>query len=372
MKTKAAVVFEPGKPIEIEELDLDGPREGEVLIRYTYAGLCHSDVHIAHGDLEARLPMVLGHEGAGIIEEVGPGVTRVAVGDHVVCSFIPNCGTCRYCATGRQSICDMGATILEGYLPGEHFPYKGSKGDYGAMCMLGTFSQWGTIHQNSVVKVDDDLPLDKAVLVGCGVPTGWGAAVNTANVSPGDTVVVVGIGGIGINAVQGARYAGAKNVIAVDPLENKREKAMELGATHSFASTDEAMAAITDMTRGQMADSAILTPGLMTSEIVSGGFNAIGKGGTVVLTGLNKIEEQNIQLSGSIMTLFRKSLKGSLFGDCNPTTDIPKILGLYQSGDLKLDEIITRTYTLEQVNEGYDDLLNGKNIRGVMVHEHAS
>jgi alcohol dehydrogenase (nicotinoprotein) len=371
MKTKAAVVFETGKPIEIEELDLDGPREGEVLIRYTYAGLCHSDVHIAHGDLEARLPMVLGHEGAGIIEEVGPGVTRVKEGDHVVCSFIPNCGTCRYCATGRQSICDMGATILEGYLPGEHFPYKGRKGDYGAMCMLGTFSQWGTIHQNSVVKVDDDLPLDKAVLVGCGVPTGWGAAVNTANVSPGDTVVVVGIGGIGINAVQGARYAGAKNVIAVDPLENKREKAMELGATHTFASTDEAMAAITDMTRGQMADSAILTPGLMTSEIVSGGFNAIGKGGTVVLTGLNKIEEQNIELSGSVMTLFRKSLKGSLFGDCNPTTDIPKILGLYQSGDIKLDEIITRTYTLEQVNEGYDDLLAGKNIRGIVVHDHS-
>ena len=150
MKTKAAVVVEAGKPIEIEELDLDEPKEGEVLIRYTHAGLCHSDVHVAHGDLEARLPMVLGHEGAGIIEEVGPGVTRVKVGDHVVCSFIPNCGTCRYCATGQQSICDMGATILEGYLPGERFPITGPRGDYGAMCMLGTFSQYGVIHQNSV------------------------------------------------------------------------------------------------------------------------------------------------------------------------------------------------------------------------------
>ncbi len=370
MKTTAAVVYETGKPIEIEELDLDGPREGEVLIRYTHAGLCHSDVHIAHGDLEARLPMVLGHEGAGIIEEVGPGVTRVKQGDHVVCSFIPNCGTCRYCASGQQSICDMGATILEGYLPGDRWPISGPRGQYGAMCMLGTFSQFGVIHQNSVVKVDDDLPLDKAVLVGCGVPTGWGSAVNTANVRPGQTVMVSGIGGIGINAVQGARYAGAKYVVAVDPLENKREKAMELGATHAFATVEEAQEAITDLTRGQMADSAILTPGLMTSEIVAGGFNAIGKGGVVVLTGLNKIEEQNIQLSGSVMTLFRKSLKGSLFGDCNPTTDIPKILGLYQSGDIKLDEIITRTYTLDQVNEGYDDLLNGKNVRGVMIHSH--
>ncbi|HEY0716041.1 MAG TPA: NDMA-dependent alcohol dehydrogenase, partial [Streptosporangiaceae bacterium] len=344
--------------------------DGEVLIRYTHAGLCHSDVHVAHGDLEARMPMILGHEGAGIIEEVGPGVTRVKAGDHVVCSFIPNCGTCRYCANGQQSICDMGATILEGYLPGERFPNTGPRGQYGAMCMLGTFSQWGVIHQNSVVKVDDDLPLDKAVLVGCGVPTGWGSAVNTAKVTPGQTVVVVGIGGIGINAVQGARLAGAKNIIAIDPLENKREKAMELGATHSFASTADAMETVTNLTRGQMADAAILTPGLMTSEIVSGGFNAVGKGGVVVLTGLNKLMEQNIELPGTILTLFRKSIKGSLFGDCNPTTDIPRILGLYQSGDIKLDEIITRTYTLDQVQEGYEDLLAGKNVRGVVVHAH--
>ena len=370
MKTQAAVVYEPGKRIEIEELDLDKPQSGEVLIRYTYAGLCHSDIHVAHGDLEARMPMVLGHEGAGIIEEVGPGVTRVKEGDHVVCSFIPNCGTCRYCANGQQSICDWGATILEGYLPGERFPITGPRGQYGAMCMIGTFSQWGVIHQNSVVKVDDDLPLDKAVLVGCGVPTGWGAAVNTAKVSPGQTVLVVGIGGIGINAVQGARMAGAKNIIAIHPLENKREKAMELGATHSFADTADAMETVTNLTRGQMADAAILTPGLMTSEIVAGGFNAIGKGGVVVLTGLNKLMEQNIELPGTILTLFRKSIKGSLFGDCNPTTDIPKILGLYQSGDIKLDEIITRTYTLDQVNEGYDDLLEGKNVRGVVVHSH--
>ena len=372
MKTKAAVVYETGKPIEIVELDLAGPQDGEVLIRYTHAGLCHSDIHIAHGDQDARLPMVLGHEGAGIIEEVGRGVTRVKVGDHVVCSFIPSCGTCRWCSTGQQPLCDMGAFILEGFLPGGHFPFTGPGPitDYGAMCMLGTFSQYGVIHQSSCIKVDDDLPLEKAVLVGCGVPTGWGAAVNTANVRPGDTVLVVGIGGIGINAVQGARLAGAKNIIAIDPLENKREKAMELGATHSFASTDEAMEAITDMTRGQMADSAILTPGLMTSEIVAGGFHAVGKGGVVVLTGLNKVMEQTIELPGTIMTLYRKTLKGSLFGDCNPTVDIPRILGLYQSGDLKLDEIITRTYRLDQVNEGYDDLLAGKNVRGVVVHEH--
>jgi S-(hydroxymethyl)glutathione dehydrogenase/alcohol dehydrogenase len=370
MKTTAAVVYEPGKKIEIEELNLDGPEDGEVLIRYTHAGLCHSDLHVQTGDLEARLPMVLGHEGAGIVEDVGPGVTRVKPGDHVVCSFIPNCGICRYCASGQQSICDMGANILDGFLPGNRFPFTGAKGDYGAMCILGTFSQYGVIHQNSAVKVDDDLPLDKAVLVGCGVPTGWGSAVNTANVRPGQTVVVVGIGGIGINAVQGARYAGAKHVVAVDPLENKREKAMELGATHAFASIEEATMALVDLTRGQMADAAILTPGVMTAQIVEGGFNATGKAGVVVLTALSKLFEPTIQLPGSMLTLFRKSLKGSLFGDCNPTTDIPRILGLYQAGDLKLDEIITKTYALEQVNEGYDDLLNGHNVRGVIVHSH--
>ncbi len=170
--------------------------------------------------------------------------------------------------------------------------------------------------------------------------------------------------------MQGARYAGAKNVVAIDPLENKREKAMELGATHAFATAEEAQDAITDLTRGQGADSAILTVGLMTPRSSAAGFNAIGKGGTVVVTGLNKFEIRPSSCPGPILTLFRKTVKGSLFGDCNPTTDIPKILGLYQAGDLKLDELITRTYTLDQVNEGYDDLLAGKNVRGVIVHEH--
>ena len=368
MKTRAAVVYEAGKPIEVEELDLEGPREGEVLIKYTHAGLCHSDIHVAHGDLEARLPMVLGHEGAGIIEDVGPGVTRVKPGDHVVCSFIPNCGVCHWCATGQQAICDMGANILEGSLPGEHFVFKGRQGDYGAMCMLGTFSERATIHQTSVIKVDDDLPLDKAVLVGCGVPTGWGSAVYAADVRPGETVLIYGVGGIGINAVQGARYAGAKYVVAVDPLENKREKAMELGATHAVGSAEEAFELTQQLTRGVGAEKAILTVGLMDAETVGNAFMATSKGGVVVLTGLNKIEAPTVQLPGTIMTLYKKTVKGTLFGDCNPTTDIPKLLGLYQSGDLELDEIITRTYTLDEIKQGYEDLLNGKNVRGVLVH----
>ena len=287
------------------------------------------------------------------------------------CSFIPNCGVCRYCATGRQSICDMGATILEGYLPGERFPITGPRGQYGAMCMIGTFSQYGVISQTSAVKVDDDLPLEKAVLVGCGVPTGWGSAVNTANVAPGNTVAIYGIGGIGINAVQGARYAGAKNVVAIDPLENKREKAMELGATHAFATAEEAQAGHhrDDQGTGRRLGHPHRRP-----------HDGRGRRGRVQRDRQGRHrrgdraeqagDADRYRCPGPILTLFRKTVKGSLFGDCNPTTDIPKILGLYQAGDLKLDEIITRTYTLDEVNEGYDDLLAGKNVRGVIVHEH--
>jgi S-(hydroxymethyl)glutathione dehydrogenase/alcohol dehydrogenase len=321
------------------------------------------------GDIEGWLPMVLGHEGAGIVEEVGPGVTRVKAGDHIVCSFIPSCGSCRWCATGQQAICDMGATIMRGYLPGERWPLSGPAGRYGAMCMLGTFSRYGVISQYSAVKIDDDLPLDKAALVGCGVPTGWGSAVNAAGVSAGETVLVYGVGGIGMNAVQGARYAGAQHVIAVDPVARKRDVALTMGATHTAATGDEARAIAMELTRGVGADKAIITVDVMTAEVVEQAFDACGKSSTVVLTAMAGMRARTIALPGTIATLWKKTIKGSLFGDCNPTVDIPRLLGLYRTGDLKLDELITTTYTLEQVNQGYEDMLAGKNIRGLIVHE---
>ena len=278
MKTKAAVLMGEGKLFEIMELDLDGPKEGEVLIKYTAAGLCHSDLHLTDGDLPPRYPMVGGHEGSGIIEEIGPGVTKVKPGDHVVCSFIPNCGTCRYCSTGRQSLCDMGATILEGMLPDGTFRFHGNGQDFGGMCMLGTFSERATISQHSVVKVDDWLPLDKAVLVGCGVPTGWGSAVYSGNVRAGDIVVIYGIGGIGINAVQGAVHAGAKYVVVVDPVAFKRDTAVKFGATHAFASAAEAQEKITELSWGQGADAAIVTVGTVDEDVVSAAIGSVGKG----------------------------------------------------------------------------------------------
>ena len=371
MKTKAAVLRGVGQDWEVTELELDPPREQEVLIRFVAAGLCHSDEHLRHGDIvPAIFPFIGGHEGAGIVEEVGPGTTRVKKGDHVVCSFIPSCGTCRFCSTGQQSLCDVGALLLNGCLPDGTYRFHLDGQDVGAMCMLGTFSQYAVVSEYSCVPIDKDLPLEKAVLVGCGVPTGWGSAVYAAGVRPGETVVIYGIGGIGINAVQGARHAGAKNIVAVDPLANKREKAEELGATHSAASAEEAQELVTNLTWGVGADNAIVTVGVVKEDVVESAFNAVRKGGTVTVTGLGNLMEKTIHLNGAMLTLFQKRVQGTLFGSANPVYDIKKMLDLYRSGDVKLDELITQTYRLEDINEGYQDLLDGKNIRGVIIHEH--
>ncbi|HET6503172.1 MAG TPA: NDMA-dependent alcohol dehydrogenase [Amycolatopsis sp.] len=368
MKTNAAVLHDVHKPFEIEELDLDGPRDGEVLIRFTAAGLCHSDLHMVDDDLAVRFPMVGGHEGSGVIEDIGPGVTKVKPGDHVVCSFIPNCGTCRYCSTGRQNLCDLGATITEGRMPDGSFRFHRGGQDYGGFCLLGTFAEQATLSQHSVVKVDESLPLETAVLVGCGVPTGWGTANYAGGVRAGDTVVIYGIGGIGINAVQGAAHAGALNIVVVDPVPFKRETALEFGATHAFATADAAHRKLVELTAGQLADQALVTVGTVDEEVVTAAFTAIGKGGLVVVTGLANPEKLTVHVSGGILTLFEKTIKGTLFGSANPQYDIVRMLRLYQAGQLKLDELVTRRYTLEQVNEGYQDLRDGKNIRGVIVH----
>jgi S-(hydroxymethyl)glutathione dehydrogenase/alcohol dehydrogenase len=369
MKTKAAILVEAGKPFEIEELEVVAPGENEVLVRYDYSGLCHSDLHFVKGHIPFRSPMVFGHEGAGVVQEVGPSVSRVKPGDHFVASFIPVCGLCRWCATGRQNICDLGAHGLEGFLPGGGFPFTGSRGDYGSMMLIGTFSRYATVHEASLVRIEPDLPLDKAALVGCGVPTGWGAAVNVAQVRPGETVVVYGTGGIGMNAVQGARFAGASNLVAVDPKPFKRETAESFGATHSTASAQEAHELVMSLTRGVGADKAIITIDTLTQQVVSEAYEIISKGGVVVITSMGQLEENQLHLPGAVLALYNKTVKGHVYGECNPTYDIPRFLELYANGNLKLDELITNTYSLEQVNQGYDDLEAGKNIRGVIVHD---
>ena len=370
MKTKAAVLRELGKDWEIAELDLDPPRTGEVLVRWVAAGLCHSDEHLRTGDIPVRYPIVGGHEGAGVVEEVGPGVTRLAPGDHIVCSFLPVCGHCRFCARGMTNLCDLGALLVDNCLPDGTFRLHGDGLDFGQMCLLGTFSQWGTVSEHSCVKISSDLSLEVAALVGCGVPTGWGTAVNAGGVHPGDSVVIYGIGGVGINAVQGAAYAGARHIVAVDPLANKREAALQFGATHAVADAAEAQQLITDRTLGVGADQALITVGVVTEEVIAAAFAAIRKAGTVVVTGLAGPGQKNIQVPSFELTLFGKRIQGALFGGGNPFEEIPRMLDMYRAGKLKLDELVTTRYRLDEVQQGYQDLVDGKNIRGVLLHEH--
>jgi NDMA-dependent alcohol dehydrogenase len=372
MKTRGAVIRKaPGK-YEVVDLELDEPRQGELRVQMVASGLCHSDDHIATGDLPvATYPFAGGHEGGGIVESVGPHTPGFAPGDKVVFSFLPTCGRCRWCATGHQNLCDLGAVLLVGSRWDDPTSFRLHLDDgtpVGQMCGISTFCEYTTVGVASAVKVPDDTPLEQACLLGCSVGTGWGSSVNSGEVRPGDTVIIVGVGGIGANAVQGAAHAGASNVIAVDPVPFKREAARSLGATHAVDSIAEAAEIARGFTNGQGADIAIVTVGIVKGEIVAEAFSSIRKAGTVVVVGLGDIAEVGVPISLGELTLFEKKLKGALHGGCNPTVDIPKLLALYRGGHLKLDELITTRYRLDDVARGYEDMHAGKNIRGVIVY----
>jgi NDMA-dependent alcohol dehydrogenase len=383
MKCRAAILNGLHQEWQIEELTIDPPKAGEVLVQWKVAGMCHSDEHLVTGDMapdqatldmlvEAGMPMypiICGHEGAGVVVEVGPGVSSVAVGDHVSASFIPSCDTCRYCSTGRQNLCDAGiGTFMPGMITdGTHRHFVNGK-PVGLMAKIGSFGEYACVSEKSIIKVDADLPLEVVALVSCGVATGYGSAVNRADVRAGDTVVVVGVGGIGMNAVQGARLAGAKRVIAVDPLEFKREKAMEFGATHTFASMEEAMPAVNELTWGQMADKVIMSPSVLYGDMMQLGTALAGKGGTIVVTAIAPMSQTHSAVNLFEVAMWNKEIKGTIFGSLNPRHDIPRLLGMYREGQLKLDELITTRYTLDQINEGYQAMREGTNIRGVIVH----
>ncbi len=350
------------------ELELEAPRQGELLIEMRYAGLCHSDDHYATGDTPvASLPLAGGHEGAGVVVEVGPNTAGWEPGDHVALSFLPVCGRCRWCSTGQQNLCDMGRYLREGTRPDGtyrmHQPNGG--GPVAQMCGLATFSRHTVVDVAAAIKIEPEFRLDAVCLTGCGVGTGWGSAVNSAEVQPGHTVIVMGLGGIGVNAVQGARHAGASNILAVDPVGLKREVASQVGATDTFDNIDDAIAHAQSITNGQGADSAIVCTGVLTTEDVRAGFAAVRKAGTVVVTALGKADT-DVAVNARELTLYQKRIQGSLFGSSNPLADIPLMLDLYQSGQLQLDELITARYPLEQINQGYRDMHEGKNVRGVI------
>src|SRR5436190_16461641 len=283
MKTTAAILWEVGKDWSVEEIELDPPKEGEVLVKMAASGLCHSDEHLLTGDLPFELPIIGGHEGAGVVEEVGENVTTLKPGDHVVFGFIPSCGRCPSCSTGHQNLCDLGAAMGEGLQISDGTARHHANGkDLGLMCLLGTFAYHTVVNEASCIKIDEDIPLNRACLLGCGVVTGWGSAVYAAEVKPGETVAIAGIGGIGANAIQGARLAGAKRIIAIDPVEYKREKAMEFGATHTAASMAEALPLITELTWGTMANKVIMTMGVGSGAVIAEALALTAKRGRVV------------------------------------------------------------------------------------------
>jgi S-(hydroxymethyl)glutathione dehydrogenase/alcohol dehydrogenase len=316
------------------------------------------------------LPIVGGHEGAGTVQEVGEGVSWLKPGDHVVFGFIPSCGRCPSCSTGHQNLCDLGAALGLGMQIADGTSRHHAQGkDLGVMCLLGTFGKHTVVNEASCIKIDDDVPLDRACLLGCGVVTGWGSSVYAAEVQPGDNVVVVGVGGIGANAIQGARLAGAKRIFAIDPLENKREKAMQFGATHTAASLEDALPLVQETTWGTMANKVVMTMGVGSGELMAQALALASKRGRVVVTNIHPALEMSATMSLLDLTLMEKQVVGSLFGSGNPRADIPKLLGLYREGQLDLDGLVTNTYSLEDVNQGYADMRDGTNIRGVLIYE---
>ena len=319
MKSTAAILWETNQPWSVEEFELDDPQPGEVLVEMKASGMCHSDEHLVTGDLPFALPIIGGHEGAGIVRKVGEGVSWLAPGDHVVFGFIPSCGRCRSCSTGHQNLCDLGALMGGGRQITDGGARHHARGqDLGLMCLLGTFAKHTVVNEASCIKVDEDLPLDKVCLLGCGVVTGWGSAVYAAETKPGDTVVVVGVGGIGANAIQGAKLAGAKRIVAIDPVEFKREKAMEFGATHTASSMTEAVGLLQEITWGTMANKVIMTMGVGDGKVLAEAMALASKRGRVVVTNIHPALEMSANINLLDVTLMEKQVVGSLFGSGSP------------------------------------------------------
>ncbi|MEV6218205.1 NDMA-dependent alcohol dehydrogenase [Nocardia sp. NPDC051833] len=373
MKTKGAILWGVNEPWSVEEIEIDDPRDGEVQVELAASGLCHSDHHLVTGDTPVDpFPVLGGHEGAGVISKVGPGVKGLREGDHVVLSFIPACGQCGPCSSGHQNLCDLGIDLLTGKSISDGTTRVRARGtDVIPMCLLGTFSPYVTVHQYSVVKIADHIPLDVAALVGCGVTTGWGSVTNVAEVRPGENVVVVGVGGVGINSVQAAAAAGAKNIIAIDPVAYHREQAERFGATHVFSSMDEALAPVTELTWGLMAEKVVLTIGRVRGEHIEPALALTAKAGTCVVVGMGDLEDNEVRFNLTMFALLQQRLQGAVFGGANPRTEIPSLLSMYQAGKLELDGLITNTYRLDDINQGYQDMLDGKNLRGVIEYTQA-
>jgi NDMA-dependent alcohol dehydrogenase len=364
-RAKAAVCREINQPVVVEEIEVESPRRNEVMIRLAACGVCHSDYSVTTGTIPFPPPVVLGHEGAGIVVEVGEGVTGIAVGDAVVSSFVSMCGKCRYCQTGRPQLCDQAAkaayTLPDGTVRTQDLQGK----PLNVFSGCGVMAEYATLHTDNVVKIDKDIPLDRAALVSCGVMTGVGAVVNTARVEAGSVTVVFGCGGVGLNAIQGCALAGAATIVAVDTSDAKLEMARQFGATHVLnAKTEENVVKALRKLTGGGADYAFECVGY--GEIAAQAYGALRKGGTAVVVGVASQKDTTTVRTASL-TFEEKTLTGSYFGSARPREDFPRLLALYRAKRLKLDELITRTYRIEEAAQAFADLASGKNARGVIV-----
>ena len=375
MRSRAAILRGYGRPWSVEEFELDPPRAGEVLVQLAASGLCHSDEHIRTGRLlppdaprEMRTPTIGGHEGSGIVLEVGAGVENVSPGDHVVTSFVAVCGRCRWCSSGMEYLCDSGAgTLLPGMPTDGTYRHHTTDGaDLGHTSKIGAFAEHTVVAADSLVRVDPALPLVPAALLACAVPTGYGSAVHRAGVRGGDVVVVIGAGGIGTAVIQGARISGATTIVAVDPVALKRDCALRFGATDVCATAADAVDLIRDRTRGVMADAVVVAISTVLPDDVDAALTLTRKGGTCVLTGLASAATLSAAMGLQQFVLSNKTLCGTVFGSCNPRTDIPLLAAMYTAGQLQLDEMVTRRYRLDDINDAYADLMAGELIRGVL------
>ncbi len=364
-RAKAVICREINQPVVVEDIEVESPRRGEVMIKLAACGVCHSDYSVTTGTIPFPPPVVLGHEGAGTVVEIGEGVTDFSIGDAVVSSFVSMCGKCRYCQTGRPQLCDQAAkaayTLPDGTVRTTDLLGK----PLNIFSGCGVMAEYATLHTDNVVKIDRDIPLDRAALVSCGVMTGVGAVVNTAQVEAGSVTVVFGCGGVGLNAIQGCAIASAAVIVAVDTADAKLELARQFGATHVLnAKTEENVVKALRKLTGGGADYAFECVG--NGEIAAQAYGALRKGGTAVVVGVAG-QKDTTTLRTASLTFEEKTLTGSYFGSARPREDFPRLLALYRSKRLKLDELITRTYRIEEAPQAFADLASGINARGVIV-----
>jgi S-(hydroxymethyl)glutathione dehydrogenase/alcohol dehydrogenase len=363
---RAAVLREVNVPFDLEDVELAPPGQGEVQVRLAASGVCHSDWNVVTGATPNPLPAVLGHEGAGIVEAVGEGVTTVGEGDHAVLSWLPACGRCFYCARGRPALCDVAmADMFRGTLPGGALRLSRNGESLYHYSYLSAFAERCVVPEGCCVRIREDAPLEVAALVGCAVMTGFGAVVNRARVEPGATVAVFGAGGVGLSAVMGARLAGAGAIVAVDPVAFKRETALELGATHSGdPGSDDIVGLLLELTDGRGADVAVDTAGV--PGIVAQAYDSVRRGGIVVAVGIPPLGA-TANLPAESLPREEKVVTGSFYGSCHPQTDMPRVLDLYMDGRLPLDRLVTRTYSLEEINDAFAAMNAGEVARGVVT-----